>query len=120
MQRCLGIDGAGHNARGVRCGRLVEGRRCESCGAAAERTTTRNKRARRPYTRAEQERRASTVATWITEHGPICPGWGRPAHTVHPTSLTADHPHAVAAGGTETQALSVLCRGCNSGKGDRG
>lgn len=119
MQRCLGVDGAGHTAQGVRCGRLVEGRRCTTCGPAVERTTTRAKRTRRPYTKAEQERRATAVAAWLTQHGPICPGWHRPPHQVDPTYLTADHPHAVAAGGAEEQALSVLCRGCNSSKGSK-
>lgn len=119
MQRCLGVDGAGHTAAGQRCGLLVEGNRCEACSRARSRTTTRAKRERRPYTRAEQTRRAATVRDWIAEHGPLCPGWRRLAHYVDASQLTADHPHAVAAGGHETQAHAVLCRGCNSAKGSK-
>ena len=119
MQRCLGVDGAGHTSQGVTCGQLVDRGRCENCGRVVSRTTTKGKRTRRPYTKAEQVRRADTVQRWLAEHGPVCPGWQRPAHQVDPTDLTADHPHAVAAGGAEGQPHSVLCRGCNSRKGAR-
>lgn len=38
----------------------------------------------------------------------------------HPSSdLTADHPHAVGAGGDERQTLTVLCRSCNGAKAAR-
>lgn len=119
MQRCLGVDGAGHTAQGVTCGQLVDQRRCENCERVVSRTTTRAKRTRRPYTKAEQQRRADTVRRWLAQHGAVCPGWQCPAHQVDPAALTADHPHAVAAGGAEGQMLSVLCRGCNSRKGAR-
>ena len=117
MQRCLGIDGAGHNAQGVRCGALVDSNRCTACTRTVSRTTTNAKRARRPYTPAEQARRADTVRDWVAQQGAVCPGWQRPPHAVDPGQLTADHPHAVAAGGQESQAHSVLCRSCNSSKG---
>lgn len=115
MQRCLGVDGAGHNEQGVTCRVLVDGSRCPACALV----TARAKQARRPRNRAERARRAATVRDWLAERGPVCPGWEKPPHYVDAADLTADHPHAVAAGGQETQPLTVLCRSCNSSKGSR-
>ena len=76
--------------------------------------TTRAKRERRPYTHAERTRRAQAVAQWRATYGDWCPGWQAPPH---PTpDLTADHAHAVAAGGDEQGPLTVLCRSCNGRK----
>jgi len=102
-----------------RCGVLVEQPPCPVHRRVRARLTIRAKRGRRPYTYAEQVRRAEAVAVWLAEHGPWCPGWGRPGHWVVPDDLTADHPWSVAQGGHEGQPLSVLCRECNGCKGDR-
>jgi 5-methylcytosine-specific restriction protein A len=76
---------------------------------------------RRPgYTNAERVRRLRTVQAWVAEHGPYCPGWGREGHLVALRDLTADHVAPVAAGGSESGALRILCRGCNSRRGDGG
>lgn len=51
-------------------------------------------------------------------HGNWCPGWQRPAHPA--TDLTVDHYIPKAQGGTDDpENLWVLCRACNSAKGDR-
>jgi len=63
---------------------------------------------------AQIQRRAQTVQAWRTNHGDTCPGWQRDPHPA--TDLTADHLQPVAAGGTETGPLSVLCRSCNGRK----
>lgn len=70
-----------------------------------------------PTTRAEVKRRSDLVGTWIRTHGPVCPGWGRPLHTVAASNLTADHIVPVSMGGMNG-ALRVLCRSCNSARGD--
>ena len=99
------------------CGVLVTGRankqgiRCPRCKAARQRA----KRAVRPrasYT--EERRRAHVVAEWRAAFGDWCPGWNRLAH--HAVDLTADHVVPVAAGGSESGALMVLCRSCNGAK----
>jgi 5-methylcytosine-specific restriction protein A len=112
LRRCPGVGGQ-------RCGVLCEGTRCPAHAQVHERDRTRSKRARRPYSYAEQQRRAAVVAAWLAEYGAWCPGWGRPGHQVQAGELTAEHPDAVARGGAEGQPLTVLCRSCNSVKGDR-
>lgn len=98
------------------CPTLTYGARCADHARECERERTRAKRARRPYLTQERARRAAAVAAWRTEYGDWCPGWRRPPHTAW--DLTADHAHAVAAGGPELGPLSVLCRSCNGRKGD--
>jgi 5-methylcytosine-specific restriction endonuclease McrA len=107
-KRCPGL--APH-----RCARLIDSnqRYCPEHEAANSRV----RRAARPYTRGEQQRRAGVVRAHVEGHGWLCPGWERPAHEVPPGALTADHPIAVAAGGDESQELQVLCVSCNSAKG---
>jgi 5-methylcytosine-specific restriction protein A len=113
LHRCHGVGGEG-------CGVLSEGVRCPAHARLRERGRTRDKRARRPYTAAERDRRAAAVRHWLATVGPRCPGTrGRGWHEVAPQDLTAEHGHAVAAGGDETQSLTVLCRACNSSKQDR-
>lgn len=113
MHRCPGLPGQ-------RCGKLSDRVRCPDHERIRERQRTRAKRAKRPYTQAEQERRAEAVRQWLATVGPRCPGTaGRGWHDVAPTDLTADHPDPVAAGGRESQGLSVLCRSCNSSKQHR-
>lgn len=131
--RAFGFPGEGGDATvttyrrcpgngGIRCARLItEGRRCDQCSPAYEASRTRAKREIRPYTARERARRAGAVAIHRRRHGDWCPGWGRDAHDVSEWSgpLTAEHAHAVAAGGSEGQPLTVLCRSCNSRKGSR-
>ncbi|MEV6555885.1 hypothetical protein AB0M22_09225 [Nocardia sp. NPDC051756] len=78
------------------------------------RTTTPTKATR---THAERQRRAAAVADHKRKHGNWCPGWQRPAHPA--TDLTADHVDAIANSGRPDGPLQVLCRACNSSKGDR-
>jgi 5-methylcytosine-specific restriction protein A len=103
------------------CGKLSAGVRCPPCSSRRGAAQTRAKREVRPYTYAERERRAQVVRAWVQTHGYMCPGYQVPPHPS--MDLTADHPHAVAAGGAEDQPLTVLCRSCNSRKvstGDQG
>jgi 5-methylcytosine-specific restriction protein A len=106
---CLGVPGQP-------CGVLVTGpankagTRCPKC----RRLMQRAKRQQRPHTYSEDQRRAHVVAEWRAAYGDWCPGWQRMAH--HTTDLTADHLVAVAAGGSETGLLQVLCRACNGAK----
>lgn len=102
------------------CGKLThDGGRCGPCrtarAAPKAAAYTRAKRARRPYTAAEQARRAEVVRAWRATHGDVCPGWRRPPHPA--ADLTADHPDPVGRGGSEAQPLGVLCRTCNGRKG---
>jgi 5-methylcytosine-specific restriction protein A len=111
LRLCLGRPG--HPP----CGELTTRSRCPGCARDVEAGRTYKKRERRPYNRAELERRAAAVADWIARRGYWCPGWGVPEH--QSTDLTADHVHAVAAGGAEDGPLTVLCRACNGRKGAR-
>lgn len=100
------------------CGVLSEGPRCPGHARERERVRTQAKRERRPYTHSERQRRREAVAEHRATYGDVCPGWRRPAHPATQTNpLTADHPTAVRAGGSEQQPLAVLCRECNGAKG---
>lgn len=102
----------------ARCGRLTPKSPCTRCQRYQNREHTRSKRQRRPYTAAERDRRAAVVAAHRATYGDWCPGvpsLGRDAHAS--SDLTADHVHAVGAGGSEAGPLEVLCRPCNSAKG---
>lgn len=111
LRPCLGgLDGKP-------CGRLSQGTRCPDHARQRERVRTLAKRDRRPYTHSERVRRATVVEAHRATQGEVCPGWQRPSHPTDPANpLTADHPIAVAAGGSEQQSLSVLCRVCNGRK----
>jgi 5-methylcytosine-specific restriction enzyme A len=98
----------------LNCGRLSTGTRCPAHTRTHQVQAQRAKRTRRPYTYEEQRRRAKAVDDWVAVHGWLCPGWRRPAHKSR--DLTADHVHAVAAGGAEDGHLQVLCRSCNGRK----
>jgi len=100
------------------CGALSTGARCPGDTRARDRTITRAKREVRPYTWAEQQRRAEAVRAHRSLFGDWCPGYQRPPHPAG--DLTADHPIAVAVGGDEEQDLTVLCRSCNGAKAHRG
>lgn len=97
------------------CGRIGEGSRCTVHQRAKDTVVLAGKRARRPRLAGEDARRARAVAQHRRVAGNWCPGWGRDPHLSD--DLTADHPLAVGAGGSERQALTVLCRQCNGRKG---
>lgn len=100
------------------CGTLTRTTRCPAHTRRTEYARTLGKRARRPrIPAAEDKRRSQTVAAWRAAHGDWCPGWHRPPHPS--ADLTADHITPVAAGGSETGPLTVLCRSCNSAKAAR-
>lgn len=87
-------------------------RRCIDC--QTPHTTTRARcptcHARR-YGSSWRTTSRTTIAEHIARHGPTCPGYHRPAHTVPATHLVTDHD------------LGVLCRSCNAAKAnteDRG
>jgi 5-methylcytosine-specific restriction enzyme A len=111
LRLCLGLRGD------PPCGTLTDapGSRCPDHQRRLDTLVTRDKRRRRPYSRAELDRRAAAVAEWIAQRGYWCPGWGVPEHQA--ADLTADHVIAVAAGGPEDGPLTVLCRACNGRKG---
>lgn len=111
LRICLGLRGQ------PPCGELTTGSRCPEHQRRLNTLTTRAKRRRRPYDGAERDRRAAAVAEHIALHGYWCPGWNVPEH--QSADLTADHVHAVAAGGREDGPLAVLCRTCNGRKGAR-
>jgi 5-methylcytosine-specific restriction endonuclease McrA len=50
---------------------------------------------------------------WVAEHGALCVGYQRDAHTVNVGDLTVDHVVA-----RSDEQLAVLCRSCNSRKKD--
>jgi 5-methylcytosine-specific restriction enzyme A len=70
-------------------------------------------------TRAWQRLSARVLRAWRGQHGDWCPGYGREPHPA--SDLTADHIVPLAAGGAplDIANLTVLCRSCNSTKGDR-
>lgn len=112
IRLCLGVP------NGPPCYETTTSSRCPDCARIVEAERTRGKRERRPAAdQAERERRAAAVRAHVEQHGWWCPGWGRGEHTS--TDLTADHVHAVAAGGREGGPLAVLCRSCNGAKGAR-
>ncbi len=101
-----------------------DGRTCHVClGLGSPRPGRWSYDPRRSPTRgsAFARLRRSVIETYLQEHGPLCPGIGRPAHEVPPGALSVDHVVPVAAGGdpVEPSNLRVLCRDCNRRKGDR-
>lgn len=62
---------------------------------------------------------AEVVALWVQRYGAVCPGYGRETHRVRIEDLTADHVVPIAEGGGDEPAnLRVLCRSCNSSRGN--
>lgn len=89
------------------------GSRCPACAAAVEaRRTPRPTSQTRTW--AERQRRKAVVDAHRELRGNWCPGWQRPPHET--TDLTADHIHAVGAGGEQAGPLRALCRSCNGSK----
>jgi 5-methylcytosine-specific restriction protein A len=69
-------------------------------------------------TRAWQRLSARVLRAWRGQHGNWCPGYGRDGHPAG--DLTVDHVVPLAAGGAplDIANCAVLCRSCNSTKGD--
>jgi 5-methylcytosine-specific restriction enzyme A len=69
-------------------------------------------------TRAWQRLSARVLRAWRGQHGNWCPGYQRDAHPA--SDLTVDHVMPLAAGGAPLDIANcgVLCRSCNSTKGD--
>ena len=94
-------------------------RRCiePGCSATSERARCpEHARARRAamYGGSWPALRRRVLEEWRAEHGDWCPGWGIGIDS-HPSSdLTVDHvePGSLAGG------VRVLCRSCNSRRGD--
>lgn len=62
------------------------------------------------------------IEQWVMAHGWVCPGWERDAHEVPQGALSGDHikprsthPELM----HEPSNYAVLCRPCNSRKGNR-
>ena len=66
---------------------------------------------------AHRAHRQAAVRAHIRVHGMWCPGFGIPPHAA--TQLTADHIHPVSLGGDPRGPYAVLCRSCNSRKGNK-
>lgn len=107
-------DPRGDRGRGVTRAR---NRACDGCGRIYPHGVECPEHPRSPKNRshAEQRRRSDVVAAWVEQHGWWCPGWNREPHASH--DLTAEHLHPRSDGG-EHGPLSVLCRSCNSSKGN--
>ena len=107
---CLG-------AKGEPCGVLTtrKGGRCDVHKSAAKRGRSGAYRSHR-WRKLSQE----VIAAWTREHGWLCPGWHRAPHPSR--DLTTDHVVGLAAGGAafDRRNLAVLCRGCNTAKGNDG
>lgn len=88
------------------CGQLSRQSRCSEHRLPSRGAWAWTKHSRR--LRAEHLRRM----------GPMCPGFGRPPHVVHPSQLSADHLQPLAAGGELiTSGVTVLCVSCNARRG---
>lgn len=88
--------------------------RCRVHAAEAERVARRSVPTKVDEVKSRHRRR-QVVASWRHRFGDVCPGYKRPPHSA--SDLTAQHWEALAVGGSSTQNLGVLCRGCNSAHG---
>jgi 5-methylcytosine-specific restriction protein A len=98
------------------CG-VVTSRAGSRCTAHA-RQSNRSRHNALYNTREWQRLSARVLRAWRGQNGNWCPGYQRPAHPAG--DLTADHIVPLAAGGAPLDLgnLAVLCRSCNSTKGD--
>ncbi len=79
---------------------------------------TAHKRSRsRPETRQEREAKVKLVKEWVEAHGYWCPGFEVEPHPS--ADLTADHILPVGLGGDVLGPMQVLCRKCNSRRGNK-
>jgi 5-methylcytosine-specific restriction protein A len=94
----------------LNCGTLTSNRtRCATC--ESEHQSARNQR--RVHYHGDWQRTSKQARdAWVNEHGWVCPGYGRQAHPA--TDLTVDHVTP-----RDDTTLTVLCRSCNSRKGNR-
>lgn len=93
----------------LHCGRLTPTSPCPVC--TSQRDAKRN--ARRSWYRGDWGRRSQAIRNaWVNQHGWLCPGYHRDPHPA--TDLTVDH-----ATPRDDTTLTVLCRSCNSRKGNR-
>lgn len=76
--------------------------RCPDCQRRTNRA--RGSATARGYDHTWQRHARQAITAHRTQHGDTCPGWNRPAHTIHPTDWVCDHD------------IGPLCRPCNSSK----
>lgn len=102
------------------CGTLTRNpSRCDVDQARweAARDAARGSATARGYGSQYQRAAAQVLAAHRAEHGDWCPGWRRAGHWTE--DLTADHIIPVSQGGGPGAAnLRVLCRSCNSARGN--
>lgn len=95
--------------------KIASGSRCERCdrGRARERQRHREQ----PWYGGDWRKVSRTMREdHVARYGLVCPGYQRAPHRVGSISdLTVDHVQAR----TRSGGLVVLCRSCNSSKGDR-
>jgi len=101
---------------------------CTVCGVVTSRPGSRCTEHARPSnrsrhnalysTRAWQRLGARVLRAWRGRHGNWCPGYLRDSHPA--SDLTVDHVVPLSAGGAplDIANCAVLCRSCNSTKGD--
>lgn len=71
-------------------------------------------RAARPHYQGNWDKLSKeTRRQHLETYGPICPGYKREPHPVDPNQLTTDHQVP-----RDPTYLGVLCRSCNSTKGN--
>lgn len=99
------------------CGAPCAGPRCEQHGVTRP---YRGSSTAQGYGSDWRRARAAAIAAHLDKHGPICPGWRRPAHRVAARQLTGDHIVPLAHGGARLDPanIQVLCGKCNSAKRD--
>ena len=68
----------------------------------------------------ERQYKKKTVENYIKQYGNLCPGYERVPHNATDNNpLTADHIVPKHAGGNPFGPLRVLCRSCNSRRGQK-
>lgn len=100
------------------CGTPTDGSRCPPHRPRPE--------ARRafgnPYDRRHRRLTKATVEAWVSRYGWVCPGYRCAPHPVEPGGLEGEHIIARSVRPDLAYDLSnygVLCRPCNSRKGNR-
>jgi 5-methylcytosine-specific restriction protein A len=98
-----------------------QGRTCHNCGGTGRSPSLANWYRHRTQQTSYRCMRERMFASWIAEHGTVCPGFERRPHEVAASELTLDHVVPLAADGDSDEPgnLAVLCRSCNSRKSTR-
>lgn len=93
----------------------------EECNAKRESARKRFSPTNRVRTPEVRRHRAQAVKAHVEANDGMgwCPGYGREAHEVFPSELTADDPVPIARGGDPMQQVVPMCRSCNGRKGAR-